>query len=292
MGEPMEEDPIPQVGEEETTTPTTDPALVRRRKKLLGFLLAVAELFDEKHPQLGLRELCEGLTRDDESTLEARPSDFGTRTSSIGSTFENYNLNFSHSPTWDNGAVELRVPPTHGRPIGSDSRLRGESNPSPGAEAYTTKPLIPGFVISTKRTPWLHQERRRKTLPLTSSPQTLAMDQLENIRSQEEYNSGWLRNFAGDRSAPLPDFNLYPYKGWKIEPPQVLLSRAKNFLADEDVNRAIDWDRKFAELAEYFSYLLHNWKGERWGADLHECIDMLHASVSRTSPLRQAQAKS
>lgn len=27
-----------------------------------AFLLAVAELFDEKHPQLGLRELCEGMT--------------------------------------------------------------------------------------------------------------------------------------------------------------------------------------------------------------------------------------
>ncbi|KAJ4186093.1 hypothetical protein NW755_007945 [Fusarium falciforme] len=113
MGEPMEEDRLPQVGEketvpetqEETTTSTTDPALVRRRKKLLAlpseaqeaywkfqedrsfsrfaidlqrllldhkidnflhqcpaFLLAVAELFDEKHPQLGLRELCEGMT--------------------------------------------------------------------------------------------------------------------------------------------------------------------------------------------------------------------------------------
>lgn len=44
MGDPMEEEPLPRVGEEEavpetqqeTATSTTDPALARRRKKLLG----------------------------------------------------------------------------------------------------------------------------------------------------------------------------------------------------------------------------------------------------------------
>lgn len=45
-----------------------------------AFLLAVTELFDEKHPQLGLRALCEeqGLVRDDDYSLEGRHSPFGT----------------------------------------------------------------------------------------------------------------------------------------------------------------------------------------------------------------------
>lgn len=72
------------------------------------------------------------------------------------------------------------------------------------------------------------------------------------------------------------DFNLYPYKGWKIESPEIQLIRAKNFLADEDADRTVDWQRKFAELTEYFEYLLRNYKGEEWGHDLHDAIRMLH----------------
>ncbi|KAI8724651.1 hypothetical protein NCS52_00034700 [Fusarium sp. LHS14.1] len=357
MGEPMEEDPLPQVGEEETvpepqeetTTPTTNPALARRRKRLLekialiwhfdfqslpseaqeaywkfqedrgfsrfaidlqrilldhkidnflqqcpAFLLAVAELFGEKHPQLRLRELCEeqGLTRDDESTLEARPGDFGTRylprddgsdvSDSEGQNRPSAQLSRTitltqhtrQAPTmgpWDQASLRLLPDPSAHIPY-------DEENPTqvPDLEPNKTKPLIPGFVIST-RTPLTSPEEKEKETTSDKQPPETDRGPPRDIRSEEEYNSGWLRNFAGDRSRALPDFNLYPYKGWKIEPPQVLLSRAKNFLADEDVNRTVEWDRKFAELAEYFSYLLHNWKGERWGADLHECIDMLHA---------------
>ncbi|KAI8683684.1 hypothetical protein NCS57_00033100 [Fusarium keratoplasticum] len=355
MGEPMGEDPIPQVGEketvpetqEETLTSTTDPALVRRRKKLLerialtlhfdfqalpseaqeaywkfqedrgfsrfaidlqrlllnhkidsflhqcpAFLLAVAELFDEKHPQLGLRELCEeqGLTRDDESTLEARPSDFGTRYLPRDDESDVDDSEGQHRPSAQLSRTitltsHTRQPGTMGPWNHGSLRLMAgqitddEESPTqaPELEPTKTKPLIPGFVISTKRTPLISPGEKEKDTTSDKQPPETSHGSARDIRSQEEYNSGWLRNFAGDRSVPPPDFNLYPYKGWKIEPPQVLISRAKNFLADEDVNRTVDWDRKFAELAEYFSYLLHNWKGERWGADLHECIDMLHA---------------
>lgn len=60
MGEPMGEDPIPQVGEketvpetqEETLTSTTDPALVRRRKKLLGESRRRANSFNQPLMQI------------------------------------------------------------------------------------------------------------------------------------------------------------------------------------------------------------------------------------------------
>lgn len=169
-------------------------------------------------------------------------------------------------------SLRLLAGPSAQGPADEDSTAQ-----APELEPTTTRPLIPGFVISTKRTPLASPGGVEDD----NSPEQQARETgdgpLEDVRSRGEYNSGWLRDFAGDRGAPPPDFNLYPYKGWKIEPPQVLLTRAKNFLADEDVNRTVGWDRKFAELAEYFSYLLHNWKGERWGADLHEAIDMLHA---------------
>ncbi|RMJ06471.1 hypothetical protein CDV36_013929 [Fusarium kuroshium] len=360
MGEPMEEDLLLEVGEEErvpqtvpeaeeeTTTPTTDSGLVRRRKKLLerisltfhfdfqalpteaqeaywkfqedrgfsrfaidlqrilldhkiddflhqcpAFLLAVTELFDEKHPQLGLRGLCEGLVRDDEYSLEGRHSPFGTmyvprvEVSDVDDSGDENRPSARLSRTLASTSLTHRTRTMRPQSQGSLRLFAGPSSQipedeesptqAPELEPTTTKPLIPGFVISTKRTPLASQGEKDKGTALNQPPRETGDGPPRDIRSREEYNSGWLRNFAGDRGAPPPDFNLYPYKGWKIEPPKVLLTRAKNFLADEDVNRTIDWDRKFAELAEYFSYLLHNWKGERWGADLHECIDMLHA---------------
>ncbi|KAL7906191.1 hypothetical protein GGI35DRAFT_488000 [Trichoderma velutinum] len=70
---------------------------------------------------------------------------------------------------------------------------------------------------------------------------------------------------------------LQPYKGWYIEGPRIQLARAKNFLADGDIDRTVDWERKFAELTEYFTYLHSNFQGEDWIHDLKEAIDMLRA---------------
>ncbi|KAH0489244.1 hypothetical protein TgHK011_009683 [Trichoderma gracile] len=67
------------------------------------------------------------------------------------------------------------------------------------------------------------------------------------------------------------------YKGWPIKDPQIQLARAKNFLADGDIDRTADWKRKFAELAEYFTYLQSKFRGEAWVRDLSEAIDMLRA---------------
>ncbi|OTA05772.1 hypothetical protein A9Z42_0064980 [Trichoderma parareesei] len=67
------------------------------------------------------------------------------------------------------------------------------------------------------------------------------------------------------------------YKGWLIEDPRIQLARAKNFLADGDIDRTADWKRKFAELVEYFAYLQSKFRGEAWIHDLSEALDMLRA---------------
>ncbi|KAM0246473.1 hypothetical protein ACHAQJ_010204 [Trichoderma viride] len=71
------------------------------------------------------------------------------------------------------------------------------------------------------------------------------------------------------------DLQLQPYKGWYIEGPRVQLTRAKNFLADSDIDRTVDWEHKFAELTEYFAYLHSRFQGEDWIHDLKNALDML-----------------
>ncbi|KAH7153207.1 hypothetical protein EDB81DRAFT_882147 [Dactylonectria macrodidyma] len=89
--------------------------------------------------------------------------------------------------------------------------------------------------------------------------------------------SGWLRNWLGPPGVDTSeDANLHDYNGWKIEAPKIMLIRAKNFLADEDVDRTVDWPTKFAELAEYFQYLEENLNGEDWNEDLYEAKKMLN----------------
>ncbi|KAL7939132.1 hypothetical protein V8C35DRAFT_326323 [Trichoderma chlorosporum] len=73
------------------------------------------------------------------------------------------------------------------------------------------------------------------------------------------------------------DLQLQPYKGWYIEGPRIQLARAKNFLADGDIDRTVDWERKFAELTEYFAYLYSTHQGEDWIHDLKEAVDVLRA---------------
>ncbi|KAF4994590.1 hypothetical protein FGRMN_5705 [Fusarium graminum] len=120
--------------------------------------------------------------------------------------------------------------------------------------ATSGNPLASGFVISTRSGDG-------------------APDTDESRRAQ---NAAWLKDYVESRGILKPDFQLYPYKGWKIEQPRIMLNRARNFLADEDTDRTLGWGQKFAELTEYLSYLLLHWKGEDWGAELHEVIDMLH----------------
>ncbi|KAF4981215.1 hypothetical protein FZEAL_2945 [Fusarium zealandicum] len=144
--------------------------------------------------------------------------------------------------------------------------------------ASTKKPLIPGFVISTRTRPPLMplggNEQQRD--PVTRQSRQTDVGAPRETQSRQQYNETWLRDILNRQGDSTRQFVLHPYKGWKIEAPSIQIRRAKNFLADEDIDRTVDWSRKFAELAEYFSYLLHNYQGEEWGPDLHEAIDMLH----------------
>jgi hypothetical protein len=104
------------------------------------------------------------------------------------------------------------------------------------------------------------------------------------------------RDGDGDESMDLePDFSedlsqqfetstttgnsqLQPYKDWHIEGPKVQLMRAKNFLADCDIDRTVDWEHRLAELTEYLAYLGSIVQGdEDWVHDLEDVHDMLHA---------------
>lgn len=104
----------------------------------------------------------------------------------------------------------------------------------------------------------------------------MELDSSPESDSQGSGSSDLLRNWLQPKGIDTSgDVNLHDYKGWKIEAPKIMLTRAKHFLADEDVDRTVDWPQKFAELDEYFSYLDQNFQGEDWGDDLKEAMNML-----------------
>ncbi|KAL7927182.1 hypothetical protein ACQKWADRAFT_327108 [Trichoderma austrokoningii] len=71
---------------------------------------------------------------------------------------------------------------------------------------------------------------------------------------------------------------LQPYKGWNIEGPKIQLARAKNLLADCDIDRTADWEQKLAELTEYLAHLQSEAQGnEDWSQDLEDVLNMLEA---------------
>ncbi|KAI1059088.1 hypothetical protein LB507_003559 [Fusarium sp. FIESC RH6] len=148
-----------------------------------------------------------------------------------------------------------KIPAINIEPAGVTSN-RGDQ-PTPA-----NTPVIPGFVMSTRTSPKEQETPKSKN---------------EELRSRLTELNSQLNKLTEARGGYPLDFNLYPYKGWKVEQPRVLLHRARNFLADEDIDRTLNWSQKFAELTEYLSYLTHNYRGEAWGADLREVIEMLHA---------------
>ncbi|KAK1961058.1 hypothetical protein LY78DRAFT_618407 [Colletotrichum sublineola] len=101
----------------------------------------------------------------------------------------------------------------------------------------------------------------------------------EDKMIQETYGEGWLIKWLKrDRATSDEDLRMVGYQGWRIDSPMVQLVRIKNFLADEDVDRTIDWKRKFAEIGEFLMHCLRmkGGTGKAWWADLCECINMLH----------------
>ncbi|QPC75985.1 hypothetical protein HYE68_006737 [Fusarium pseudograminearum] len=256
-----------------------------------AFLEAAVELVGSRHPQLGLKERLdelEGRKRQGSSKRQPNRSDKNRRRakkearrgdetrSDDDNSDRPLNARLAKTLTTKKprirrkkgrkaqkgqaeGQTRLGTGAQSGLPkaptiIVSDENTGNEE----GQNAPVNTPVLPGFVISTRTVsknrdgvnPRIEEMRNRQGQGTTRSKNTMELTQ--------------------------PDFYLYPYKGWKVEQPTVLLHRARNFLADEDIDRTLDWSQKFAELSEYFSYLLHNWQGEEWGAELHEVIDMLH----------------
>ncbi|KAJ0161235.1 hypothetical protein CTA2_6560 [Colletotrichum tanaceti] len=86
----------------------------------------------------------------------------------------------------------------------------------------------------------------------------------------------WLKRDSS--TSNKEDLRMMDYHGWRIYSPLVQLIRIKNFLADEDIDRTVDWDRKFAEIGEFLRYCLRmeGVAGRDWYVDLCECIGMLH----------------
>ncbi|UZP34027.1 hypothetical protein NXS19_001843 [Fusarium pseudograminearum] len=241
-----------------------------------AFLEAAVELVGSRHPQLGLKERLdelEGRKREDSLKRQSNRSDKNRHDDNSDRPL---NARLAKTLTTKKprirrkkgrkaqkgqaeGQTRLGTGAQYSLPkaptiIVSDENTGNEE----GQNAPVNTPVLPGFVISTRTgsknrdgvNPRIEEMRNRQGQGTTRSKNTMELTH--------------------------PDFHLYPYKGWKVEQPTVLLHRARNFLADEDIDRTLDWSQKFAELSEYFSYLLHNWQGEEWGAELHEVIDMLH----------------
>ncbi|GKT64876.1 hypothetical protein ColTof4_07274 [Colletotrichum tofieldiae] len=96
---------------------------------------------------------------------------------------------------------------------------------------------------------------------------------------EETYGDDWLINWLKrDRSTTEEDLRMMDYQGWRIHSPKVQLIRIKNFLADEDIDRTIDWERKFAEIGEFLLHCLRmeGATDKDWYIDLRECMNMLH----------------
>ncbi|KAK1598394.1 uncharacterized protein LY79DRAFT_691382 [Colletotrichum navitas] len=96
---------------------------------------------------------------------------------------------------------------------------------------------------------------------------------------EETYGDGWIINWLKrDRATTDEDLHMMDYQGWRIHSPKVQLIRIKNFLADEDIDRTLDWKRKFAEIGEFLQHCLglKGARGRDWWVDLQECINMLH----------------
>ncbi|SCV51149.1 uncharacterized protein FFB14_11853 [Fusarium fujikuroi] len=258
-------------------------------------LIAVTKLFDSRYPHLGLKKLRDDLVSGRKRAGLGAVSRRRAQKKTLRETRNEQAGESSRRSSQANLASTITLPGrvrTRARPEGrvvhwariepsstqADPETAGPSSDIPPTpidaveaadnledrSAPTQRPLIPGFAISTR------------TAPVDQGSNQPAVEGSGREQTHQEENIAWLKDYNEALGGPKYDFNLYPYKGWKIEPPEILLPRAINFLADEDIDRTLNWGQKIAELTEYFSYLLHNWQGEEWGTELHEAIDMLH----------------
>ncbi|KAH7179656.1 uncharacterized protein B0J16DRAFT_323135 [Fusarium flagelliforme] len=257
-----------------------------------AFLHAATKLFDSRYPLLGLKARLNDLTgRRGKSSSKAQSrrspgSRRGSKREARRNTESRHSGDDSSAPasarvtrtlTLDSRTRQkksqkgqsvkhirfeaglpsgvTKIPIINIEPAGATSNIGDQPTPA-------NTPVIPGFVMSTRTSPKEQETPKSKN---------------EELRKRLTELNSQLNKLTEARGGYSLDFNLYPYKGWKVEQPRVLLHRARNFLADEDIDRTLNWSQKFAELTEYLSYLTHNYRGEAWGADLREVIEMLHA---------------
>ncbi|KAF5026576.1 hypothetical protein F66182_1365 [Fusarium sp. NRRL 66182] len=239
-----------------------------------GFLHAAVYLFADRYPQLRLQELLDEKESLRKTTLPKQGSDSSVQ-------WTNLRRQAKVEARRNNQAKEFNGPPERKIPVHRRKRKIGKDfDDFAHVEASPLLPHSQATVGQLTTVPTNDDATGSSQAPeperfMISTRTPVGTETPGDGKSRSELNKAWLRHYMETRGGPKPDFNLYPYKGWKIEQPKVLLHRARNFLADEDIDRALDWGQKFAELAEYFSYLLHHWQGEDWGAELHEVIDML-----------------
>ncbi|KAH7133234.1 hypothetical protein B0J13DRAFT_96527 [Dactylonectria estremocensis] len=184
-----------------------------------------------------------------------------------------YAVRTMSSPTSAKALRRSQIRPSGQYPI---LRLTGDSEP----EIMPRSPVDQPRPRRVTRSP----DDTRGQLPVVAEysilgdlPTADPNDDGPQIETEYPTLSQWLRNWSGPAGVNTSaDVNLHDYKGWKIEAPMIMLTRAKNFLTDEDVDRTVDWPSKFAELAEYFLYLEDNLSGEDWNEDLHEAQKMLN----------------
>ncbi|EXF74563.1 hypothetical protein CFIO01_12286 [Colletotrichum fioriniae PJ7] len=99
----------------------------------------------------------------------------------------------------------------------------------------------------------------------------------EDLRSKP-YDSQWLINwFRQDPATTEEDLRMIDYKGWRVHAPKLQLVRIKNFLADEDIDRTLGWERKFAEIGEFLQHCIRmdGVTEKDWYVDVREAIAML-----------------
>lgn len=86
----------------------------------------------------------------------------------------------------------------------------------------------------------------------------------------------WLRRWLKYKGlANSEDLALHDFRGQKIEAPRIQLIRAKNFLADEDIDHTIDFEEKIGALVLYCEHLMKIHNDEDWEQDLGEVLSMI-----------------
>lgn len=146
------------------------------------------------------------------------------------------------------------------------------------------KAFIEVFARLSDYSEKLQQEFQTKTFSQLPAKSGIELEMIlerhdprdENMDSESEPSQNLTQQPVA--SITPVDSQLQPYKDWHIEGPKVQLARAKNFLADCDIDRTADWKHKIAELTEYLAYLGAKAQGdEDWFQDLKDVHSMLQA---------------